>query len=546
MSARKLYTADFETNTHTYDVSVWAYAVCEIMNVDNVEYGNSIDDFMDWCENHINSTVFFHNLKFDGEFIISWLLTNGFEWEKQIKHKNSFSTLIDFTGTFYSIRIKFEKKGYIEILDSLKKLPMPVAKIAKSFNLPILKGEIDYNLHRGKGHVMNDVEKAYIRNDVQIVAMALKQQIEQGYTRMTNASDALNYYKGITANFDTWFPQLDDYQDAFIRKSYKGGWTYLKKPCEIGEGIVLDVNSLYPFSMYDTLLPFGKPVFFQGEYQEDKKFPLYVQRFACQFKLKEKHLPMIQLKNNLRYNPVQYLEESQQQELLTLTSIDLKLFFDHYDVWDIEWFDGYKFRGRRGMFKNYIDFFYAQKATSTGGKRQIAKLMQNSLYGKFGSAVVGRSKKPYLDEKGIVKYETMDEEPRKPVYIPVASFITAYARNKTIRSAQKVYDRFVYADTDSLHLIGLDYPEGLEIHDTKLGAWAHESTFKRAKFIKPKTYIEDNGDFLDVKACGMPDNIKKNEVTYDNFKIGFHSNNKLQPKRFKGGVLLMNVPFQIK
>lgn len=113
----------------------------------------------------------------------------------------------------------------------------------------------------------------------------------------------------------------------------------------------------------------------------------------------------------------------------------------------------------------------------------------------------------------------MDEEQRTPVYIPVASFITAYARNKTIRSAQKVYDRFIYADTDSLHLTGLEYPEDLEIHDTKLGAWAHESTFIRAKFIKPKTYIEDNGDFLDVKACGMPDNIKRMKLPMTILKL---------------------------
>lgn len=543
---KKRYTADFETNTHDYDCSVWAFAVCEIENVENVIYGNSIDGFIEWCKQNTNSIVYFHNLKFDGEFIISYLLNHGFQWEKKLTNKNCFSTLIDFTGTFYSITINFGNKYNIEILDSLKKLPMPVKKIATSFNLPILKGEIDYNLHRGKCHVMNDVEKAYIKNDVQIVAMALKEQFDHGFTKMTNASDALNYYKGITKSFKNWFPVLNEYQDTFIRKSYKGGWTYLKKPCEIGKGIVLDVNSLYPYSMYNTLLPYGQPVFYQGKYIEDNNYPLFVQRFACQFKLKEKHLPMIQLKNNLRYNPVQYLEESQQQELLTLTSIDLKLFFEHYDVWDIEWFDGYKFRGRRGMFKNYIDYFYAQKATNKGGKRQIAKLMQNSLYGKFGSAIVGRSKKPYLDKDGVVHYETLEEEPRKPVYIPVASFITAYARNKTIRSAQQVYDRFVYADTDSLHLIGLEYPDGLEIHDTKLGAWAHESTFIRAKFIKPKTYIEDNGDFLDIKSCGMPLNIKENEVTYDNFKIGFKSNNKLQPKRLKGGVLLKNVPFQIK
>lgn len=163
MSQRGMYTADFETNTHSYDVSVWAYAICDINNVENVVYGNCIDNFMKWCEDNVKSTVFFHNLKFDGEFIISWLLTNGFKWEKKLKNKRCFSTLIDFTGTFYSIRIKFDGKEYIEILDSLKKLPMPVKKIATSFNLPILKGEIDYNLHRGKGHVMSDAEKAYIK-----------------------------------------------------------------------------------------------------------------------------------------------------------------------------------------------------------------------------------------------------------------------------------------------------------------------------------------------------------------------------------------------
>ena len=85
MRQRGMYTADFETNTHSYDVSVWAYAICDIKNVENVVYGNCIDNFMKWCEDNVKSTVFFHNLKFDGEFIISWLLTNGFKWEKKLK-----------------------------------------------------------------------------------------------------------------------------------------------------------------------------------------------------------------------------------------------------------------------------------------------------------------------------------------------------------------------------------------------------------------------------------------------------------------------------
>ena len=59
MSQRGMYTADFETNTHTYDVSVWAYAICDIKNVENVVYGNCIDNFMKWCEDNVKSTVFF-------------------------------------------------------------------------------------------------------------------------------------------------------------------------------------------------------------------------------------------------------------------------------------------------------------------------------------------------------------------------------------------------------------------------------------------------------------------------------------------------------
>ena len=50
---------------------------------------------------------------------------------------------------------------------------MPVKKIATSFNLPILKGEIDYNLHRGKGHVMSDAEKAYIKTYIQSLGKRL-------------------------------------------------------------------------------------------------------------------------------------------------------------------------------------------------------------------------------------------------------------------------------------------------------------------------------------------------------------------------------------
>ena len=56
--------------------------------------------------------------------------------------------------------------------------------------------------------------------------------------------------------------------------------------------------------------------------------------------------------------------------------------------------------------------------------------MLNSLYGKFGLNPDVRSKYPYLNEDGIVKYALYDAEIRDSIYIPVASFITSYARYK--------------------------------------------------------------------------------------------------------------------
>lgn len=71
------YTADFETATWKDDETwVWAWAISEIGNKDNFQTGNSIDTFMDFCYNAKNSEFWFHNLKFDGEFIIYWAETH--------------------------------------------------------------------------------------------------------------------------------------------------------------------------------------------------------------------------------------------------------------------------------------------------------------------------------------------------------------------------------------------------------------------------------------------------------------------------------------
>lgn len=91
------FIADFETATWLKDETyVWAWAVCSIDEKFEIKTGNNIESFMEWCYENRNSEVYFHNEKFDGEFIIYWLLKNGYEHvenKEDIKEK-TFTTLI--------------------------------------------------------------------------------------------------------------------------------------------------------------------------------------------------------------------------------------------------------------------------------------------------------------------------------------------------------------------------------------------------------------------------------------------------------------------
>ena len=575
------FTADFETNVSEQDCRVWAYALCEIDNINNFIYGNSIDDFIEWCSNpKENYILYFHNLKFDGEYIFSYLLNNGYTCIKDKKERKdkTFMCLISDSGQFYSIEIFFSIKNdkhinKVTIYDSLKILNFSVEQIAKDFNLPISKLVIDYKEIREKGHILTNDEINYIRNDVEIMARALKIMFDEDLTKMTIGSDALSNYKELNKRFNTYFPVLPYEIDADIRKSYKGGFTYLNdiyKEKETGGGIVLDVNSLYPSVMMYEKLPFGEPIFFNGKYEYDALYPLYIQTLSCIFELKDGMIPTIQIKNNLSFIPNEYVKSSNGDIVtLTLTSVDLELFLKHYNIYgDIKWQNGWKFKGIKGLFTEYIDKWSNKKIQAKKDNNsalyRIAKLMLNSLYGKYGLNPNVRSKYPYLNEDGIVKYALYPPEIRKPIYIPVASVITSLARKKTIETSQKIKeysiqkygkDLYVYSDTDSIHCLFPDDSELkdiIEIDDYKLGAWKLESKFKRGKYIRQKCYVElGENDKMNVTIAGLPKKLG-NLITFDNFNIGFTTENiesenkKLTYKHVKGGVLLVDTEFSIK
>ena len=599
----KYYVADFETTTREEDCRVWAFAVCEVGNTANITIGKTIDEFIDWCKaQKDNPRVFFHNLKFDCQYIIAWLFKNGFKHVEKAEDKatKTFTTLISDKGMYYSVEIIFHRKGKkvkkVTFLDSLKLIPLSVDSIAKAFHLPIQKLKIDYTAHDflPEGSPLTPEEEEYLKHDVQIVAHAVKFFHDQGLEKMTIGSCALNEYKKLITKrrFERYFPPPRFHDD--VKQSYRGGFTYLNPKFAgktIGKGIVLDVNSLYPSVMYDCYLPYGQPIFFKGKYKEDILYNLYTQMIRCQFELKPGKIPTIQIKNSYFFKGNEYLTSSKGEEVvLCLNSVDLKLFFDHYNVYNVEYMSGWKFKSTKGLFVDYIDKWSENKiqAKKEGnhGLYLISKLFLNSLYGKFGTDNKVRSKIPYMDDEGVVHYYDGDIEAKDGVYVSMASFITSYARLKTITASQLITDNYnkgiskaqwVYSDTDSLHIWLNGESEdqffsscGLDIDHSKLGAWDFEATFKRGKFIRQKCYIEDhiiseeeyqqgiqsddhflfskdNEGFykLKITVAGMPSGCY-HLVNFKNFKIGATYKGKKQPKIVQGGMILREVDFTLK
>lgn len=152
------------------------------------------------------------------------------------------------------------------------------------------------------------------------------------------------------------------------------------------------------------------------------------------------------------------------------------------------------------------------------------------------------------------------------MYCPVASFITSYARRDIIENSQAIRDYtlkkygkdfYIYSDTDSIHCLKLsdeELKQFMNIDDFNLGAYKKESTFKTAKFIRQKCYIEiDEEGNVNSTIAGMPKRLGK-YVNLDNFESGFsikaddpdYEEKKLTYKHVKGGVILVPTDFTIK
>ena len=522
---------------------MWCWGSMSVHDLGSYATGLDIDSFFDWSSEN-PSVTYFHNLAYDGSFIIDALMRRGYVHVKDRPEvPQSFSTLIDGMGKFYSITVNFGGR-ITEYRDSYKKIPMPVSAISTAFDVPESKGKIDYDLPRPIGYEPNDDEWDYLRRDVLIVAMAMREMLSQGMTRMTVSSDSMAEYKdsiGGAGQFSKRFPTLSTEVDASVRDAYRGGFTHanaLTAGRLVGAGSVYDVNSLYPYVMSTRPLPYGSPQIFSGDPPMEG---LWVASASIVARLRDRHVPCIQVKKNPFFRGTEYQTLIEEPVTLSMSSVDYALWSEQYDLEVLGWHGGVSFMSSDDMITDYVDKWMHVKEVSTGGKRTIAKLFLNSLYGKFAKNTDVTGKVPVL-ENGVVRLRRGPHETCDPVYTPLGVFVTAWARDYTVRAAQRNFDRFLYADTDSLHLLGTEPPEGCVVHPTHLGAWKHEANFTEGVYVRAKQYSEMIEGRPDTHIAGLPRKIAAS-VSPRDLLAPHEWHGKLVPQRVKGGVALKETTF---
>lgn len=568
MRRTKRYIADLETlylteeeikeNERSY---AWAWATCFCKDY-SIRTGSSMKTFFDWLQQLGNAEVWFHNLKFDFQFILSYMLENGFKQVESNKYMKpfEFSSLVSVNAT-YSCEIKFPNNTIL-LLDSYKKLPFKVSKIAKDLKLEFQKGEIDYHKKRIEGAPLDPIDEDYIKRDVLIIAQAMnKVFFDKGYTKRTIGSDCLEYYKKTQPNFFKFFPKLSKEIIEDIQEAYAGGVVHTNKKKRgkvLKNGKDYDMNTMYGFVMDSSsgyLFPLGAPVPFKEGYVKDSMHPFYIQKLRCSLKLLKGKQPCIHSKLGGLYTQHELIEDTKGEVIeLTLCMYDLELLFSHYEVRNIELLGGYKFAARRGMFDKYIRHWYdiKKQAKKEGNDVEYftSKLFLNNLGGKFAQGAIASNQLFSLDDNGIIKRQNKIVE-KDTLYLPVAIAMTAAARVELFKAVDAAGDSFVYCDTDSCKVDDMNLELPIRVDDFELGYWKQEAVWTEAVFVRPKTYAEKIDGKWKVVGAGMNDEVKDNviqsiEQDIKSFKINAEYSGKLMTKHVPGGVVLTDTIFKIR
>lgn len=518
---------------------------------ENYYYGNTFDEVYKYIVNssiYFDNHIYIHNLDFDLSKIAPNLFTmENIDFSKSLFINGSVATLK--TDTFV-------------LHDSVKLLPSSLDKLSDDFGLTKThKMHIDdyiiqrgwavynedgtYNDKESKGNFFEKVEpedevlNEYLKLDCISLYDILQQVIELSGLKVdelvfcpTTASLSMKVYKTLyeddykKATRTKFVGKWGTFIESFLRAGYYGGRTEVFRPL-MGNGYHYDINSLYPYVMKTFEFPIGIPKVLQ----DDKAETMYkywkitgngAGFIDCEIFVPEMFIPPLPYKarGKLMFPTGKLKGVWSFIEILEAEKLGCKIEKIHQAVY---------FERTAPIFKGFIEQFEEIKTHSVGAKRTFAKLVQNSLYGKFGmrrerTTYVNLSDMDKLDEEGKPyvhhKYnhnlmnvdflETITISKAEYIQPHIAGTVTAYARIILLRGLleQEKNGQAYYCDTDSIACLTIMNDKN--VHDTEYGKWKLESIIEKGIFLQPKFYAELHKDGKEtIKTKGIPKEIQK-------------------------------------
>lgn len=507
--------------------------------------------------------IYAHNLSgFDGIFLLRHLLE--YSTQDVSKYGSQDVSPIIFNGKLMGIKVKLEGRTII-FKDSYLLLPLALRKLCVSFrvatqktNFPFLLTDINYvgefpeygfwskmelskyeNLKRefnktGVEWSFRDEAIKYCYMDcaclyevlIKFNELIFKEFSVNIHGSLTLPSLSMKIFKIHYMPKDTIYQLLGDVEKD-IRESYTGGavdvylhHNVIHNDFSANERTQLyyyDVNSLYPTVMSKVKLPVGKPIAFEGDIRavDPKAFGFFYCHIYCPEYIQHPILQRrIKTANGLRT----VAGTGEWTGWVCSYELDAVLHLGY----QFKILQGYKFETAI-IFDKFVDKMAAirQSYPKSDPMNLIAKLLMNSLYGKFGQRSVNTvieifdSNNPEqalqlqnnLDLYGdcikdhvqidqfnilvrptIIKYVKEGDDDLYhglDVNIAIASGITSGGRAYMSQLKNNPEFNLYYSDTDS---VVINKELSANFVGNKVGQFKLEHVIKEAVFLAPKVY----------------------------------------------------------
>lgn len=435
----------------------------------DIEVFVSIEDyFKRLFSDGTNKTIWFHNLGWDGDFIIKYLI-NELNYELVNTKTRRYNTINIFKqgSRLYYIMVNYKYNNHS------RKIIFRCSWLLTNTSISQLGKDLGYSKYlAGEKEDVNFYNKEPVDNINKMCPKFvdyMKRDIIIGNTAINQINNALNecdiiknynenrrnknksefrYINNLTASGASYEimkiylynynkkqrrknrvkRQMKALDKQIISRAYHGGWTqfneeYFGEPQDIGTGMCFDINSSYPYQMTQRL-PYGEVM----ETQENDDDQCFIWVKVKSAKIREKYYNLVCLQNfNGLDKKQRYTRESGCFETVYVKE-EWDFLNKIYDF-ELEEYKLYYMRTAPFLKDMMEEIYHYKEYYKTNNQKAYAsafKIVMNSLYGRFCMRDKFNSMLYFKDGIGADEEIVLNKSPLKRVNDSVVNDIGRY------------------------------------------------------------------------------------------------------------------------